>query len=168
MFLDWKETSWYLCLSSVEETTQWENRFCRESCWESESCTELLRPGGRRREMVAILASLQSRHCITFMGMLSVFSLQKKKKRMGWGTSHRSLSTSTTLYSELGNAGIHACIHSTWKGFFYVILHKKDLTLIPFLIMWTCRMMNRLDSCEGQYVCSLPAGFGPFALCPCK
>lgn len=34
--------------------------------------------------MVAILASLQSRHCITFMGMLSVFSLQKKKKK-GWG-----------------------------------------------------------------------------------
>lgn len=106
-----------------------------------------------------------SSHRITFKGVPSVFSLKKKD---GVRNFHRSLSASLTLYSELGNRGIHACIHSTWKGFFYVILHKKDLTLIPFLIMWICKMMNRLDSWEGQYMCSLPAGFVPFAICPCK
>lgn len=153
MFLDWKETSWYLCLSSVEETTQRENRFCRESCWESESCTELLRPGGRGREMVAILASLQSRHCITFMGMLSVFSLGgKKKKRMGWGTFYISLSASTTLYSVLGNTGIHACIHSNWKGFFYIVPHKLISHSFLFLQCelakwWTGSIPVKVSTC---------------------
>lgn len=163
MFLDWKETSWYLCLSSAEEITRWENRFCGESCWESESHTELQRPGGKGRQMVAILASLQRAATTSphhLMGVPSVFSLEKKK-RMGWRTSHRSLSAFTTLYSELGSRGIHAYIHSTWKGFFSVILHKKDLTQVPFLIMWTCKMMSRLNSCEGQYVCSATSRICP-------
>ena len=149
MFLDWKETSWYLCLSSAEEITRWENRFCGESCWE-----------GKWLQLWPPFSEQPPRHHITFTGVPSVFSLEKKK-RMGWRTSHRSLSAFTTLYSELGSRGIHAYIHSTWKGFFSVILHKKDLTQVPFLIMWTCKMMSRLNSCEGQYVCSATSRICP-------
>lgn len=108
------------------------------------------------------LPSASSHHVTTSpLRVCLLFLAWKKKKRMGWRTSHRSLSAFTTLYSELGSRGIHAYIHSTWKGFFSVILHKKDLTQVPFLIMWTCKMMSRLNSCEGQYVCSATSRICP-------